>query len=393
MNDPRSQADTLLRGAVDALPKGRLAEQLEAGKPLRVKLGIDPTTADIHLGHVVVLNKLRAFQDAGHLVVLIVGDYTARVGDPSGRSEERPVLSAEEIEANAETYREQAFKVLDPDRVELRHNSEWLEMTSGELFSLIRHFTVARLLEREDFAQRMRNEQPISALELLYPVLQGYDSVAVDADVELGGSDQTFNLLFARDVQTALGRPAQSILTMPLLVGTDGTRKMSKSFGNYVGVTDPPEEMFGRLMSVPDSALEQYCLLLLGEDLAPGRHPGEAKRELARRIVDRFLGEGAGLPAEEAFDRVHVRHEVPEDVEEVAITVDSATEVHLPAVLADAFGISRSEARRLIDQGGVKVDGDQLATGRLDVPAGQLDGAILQVGRRRFRRVRLGSGH
>ncbi len=392
MNDPRSQADTLLRGAVDALPKGRLAEQLEAGKPLRVKLGIDPTTADIHLGHVVVLNKLRAFQDAGHLVVLIVGDYTARVGDPSGRSEERPVLSAEEIEANAETYREQAFKVLDPDRVELRHNSEWLEMPSGELFSIIRHFTVARLLEREDFAQRMRNEQPISALELLYPVLQGYDSVAVDADVELGGSDQTFNLLFARDVQAALGRPSQSILTMPLLVGTDGTRKMSKSFGNYVAVTDPPEQMFGRLMSVPDTALEQYYLLLLDDDLAPDRHPGEAKRELAGRIVDRFWGDGAGLAAEEAFDRVHVRREVPEDVEEVAITVDSATEVHLPAVLADAFGISRSEARRLIDQGGVKVDGDQLATGRLDVPAGQLDGAILQVGRRRFRRVRVGSG-
>jgi tyrosyl-tRNA synthetase len=393
LNDPRSQADTLLRGAVEALPEGRLAEQLATGKPLRVKLGIDPTSSDIHLGHFVVLNKLRAFQEAGHLVVLIVGDYTARVGDPSGRSDERPVLSAEEIEANAASYREQAFKVLDPDRVELRHNSEWLEMPSGELFSLVRNFTVARLLEREDFAQRMRSEQPISALELLYPVLQGYDSVAVEADVELGGTDQTFNLLFARDVQGALGMKPQSVLTMPLLVGTDGTRKMSKSLGNYVGVTDSPEEMFGRLMSVPDEALEQYYLLLLDEDVDAGRHPGEAKRELARRLVDRFCGEGAGAAAEEAFDRVHVRHEVPEEIEEVAVTVDGGSEVHLPAVLADAFGISRSEARRLIDQGGVRVDGNEVVAGRLDVPAAQLDGAILQLGRRRFRRVRVGSRH
>jgi tyrosyl-tRNA synthetase len=380
-----------MRGAVEALPKGRLAEQLEAGRPLRVKLGIDPTTADIHLGHCVVLNKLRAFQDAGHLVVLIVGDYTARVGDPSGRSGERPVLSPEEIEENARTYREQAFKVLDPDRVELRNNSEWLEMPSSELYSLIRNFTVARLLEREDFAKRMESAQPISALELLYPVLQGYDSVAVEADVELGGTDQTFNLLFARDVQAALGMVPQSVLTMPLLVGTDGTRKMSKSFDNYIGITDSPDEMFGRLMSVPDSALEEYYLLLLGEDLAPDRHPGEAKRELARRIVDRFRGEGAGPAAEEAFDRVHVRHEVPEDIEEAAVAADG-TDVHLPAVLADAFGVTRSEARRLIEQGGVRVDGEAVPGDLLDLPASDLDGAILQLGRRRFRRVRIRAG-
>jgi tyrosyl-tRNA synthetase len=391
LNDPRSPAEILLRGAVEALPKGRLAEQLEAGRPLRVKLGIDPTTADIHLGHCVVLNKLRAFQDAGHLVVLIVGDYTARVGDPSGRSDERPVLSPEEIEENARTYREQAFKILDPDRVELHHNSEWLEMPSAELYALIRNFTVARLLEREDFAKRMESAQPISALELLYPVLQGYDSVAVEADVELGGTDQTFNLLFARDVQAALGMGPQSVLTMPLLVGTDGTRKMSKSFGNYIGVTDSPDEMFGRLMSVPDSALEEYYLLLLGEDLAPDRHPGEAKRELARRIVDRFRGEGAGPAAEEAFDRVHVRHEVPEDIEEAAVAADG-TDVHLPAVLADAFGVTRSEARRLIEQGGVRVDGEAVPGDLLDLPASDLDGAILQLGRRRFRRVRIKAG-
>jgi tyrosyl-tRNA synthetase len=381
----------LLRGAVDALPEGRLAEQLEAGRPLRVKLGIDPTSSDIHLGHFVVLNKLRAFQDAGHLVVLIVGDYTARVGDPSGRSDERPVLSEEEIEANARTYREQAFKVLDPDRVELRHNSEWLEMPSGELFSLIRNFTVARLLEREDFARRMEREQPISALELLYPVLQGYDSVAVEADVELGGTDQTFNLLFARDVQTAMGMDPQSIVTMPLLVGTDGTRKMSKSFGNYVGVTDPPEEMFGRLMSIPDDALRQYYLLLLDEELDPGEPPAAAKRALARRLVERFAGDGAGSAAEEAFDRVHVRHEVPSDIEETTIALDGR-EAHLPAVLADAFGITRSEARRLIAQGGVRVDGEALPADRLDMPGSELDGAILQLGRRRFRRLRIEAG-
>jgi tyrosyl-tRNA synthetase len=356
-----------------------------------VKLGIDPTSSDIHLGHFVVLNKLRAFQDAGHLVVLIVGDYTARVGDPSGRSDERPVLSEEEIEANARTYREQAFKVLDPDRVELRHNSEWLEMPSGELFSLIRNFTVARLLEREDFARRMEREQPISALELLYPVLQGYDSVAVEADVELGGTDQTFNLLFARDVQTAMGMDPQSIVTMPLLVGTDGTRKMSKSFGNYVGVTDPPEEMFGRLMSIPDDALRQYYLLLLDEELDPSEPPAAAKRALARRLVERFAGDGAGSAAEEAFDRVHVRHEVPSDIEETTIALDGR-EAHLPAVLADAFGITRSEARRLIAQGGVRVDGEALPADRLDMPGSELDGAILQLGRRRFRRLRIEAG-
>jgi tyrosyl-tRNA synthetase len=389
LNDPRSQAETLLRGAVDALPEGRLAEQLAAGGPLRVKLGIDPTTPDIHLGHCVVLNKLRAFQDSGHLVVLIVGDYTARVGDPSGRSDERPVLTPEEIEANARTYREQAFRVLDPERVELRHNSEWLEMPSAELFALIRRFTVARLLEREDFQQRMSRAEPVSALELLYPVLQGYDSVAVDADVELGGTDQTFNLLFARDVQAALGVEPQSVLTMPLLVGTDGSRKMSKSFGNYVGVTDPPDEIFGRLMSVPDSALGEYFLLLLDEDLDPARHPGQAKRDLAQRLVDRFHGGGAGAAAEQAFDRIHVRREAPAEIDELAVRPGPEQLVHLPALLEAGFGISRSEARRLLGQGGVRIDDRVVDGDRLDLDAAELDGAVLQLGRRRFRRLRV----
>ena len=283
-------ADQLLLGAVDALPEGRLAEQLAEGRPLRLKLGVDPTSPDIHLGHCVVLNKLRAFQDAGHQVVLIIGDYTALVGDPSGRDATRPVLTESEIEANALTYQEQAFKVLDRERTELRHNSEWLEMPSGELFDLVRRTTVARLLERDDFTKRMAAGQPISTLELLYPVLQGYDSVAIEADVEFGGTDQKFNLLFGRDVQAAFGKTPQSILTMPILPGTDGKLKMSKSYDNYIGVTEPPDEMFGKLMSIPDSAMGEYYLLLLSEPLdeAPARGRGEARaRPPAHRPLPR----------------------------------------------------------------------------------------------------------
>ncbi len=391
MEASTDQLQSLLRGTVDALPAGRLAEQLESGRPLRVKLGIDPTTADIHLGHCVVLNKLRAFQDAGHTVVLIVGDYTARVGDPSGRSGERPVLTPGQIETNAATYQEQAFKVLDRERVEVRQNSEWLEMRSEEIFDLARRFTVARLLERDDFTKRMQAAQPISALELLYPVLQGYDSVAVKADVEIGGTDQTFNLLFGRDVQESFGVPAQSVLTTPLLVGTDGVRKMSKSFGNYVGVSDPPDEMFGKLMSIPDEALPEYELLLLGTPHDGDRHPAEAKRELAHRLVDRFHGEGAGARAEAHFDKVHVRREVPEDVPEIELSADEQGQVHLPEALGTAFGVSRSEARRLLAQGGVKIDEAVAPGDRLDVPAGELDGSIIQLGKRRFARVRVRS--
>ncbi len=274
--NPQVPADAarLLEGAVEALPEGRLAEQLAGDRPLRVKLGIDPTAPDIHLGHVVVLTKLRQFQDAGHVVVLIIGDYTARVGDPSGRSAERPVLTDDEIDAHARTFQEQAFRVLDPDRTEVRRNGEWLAMPSEELFRLARRFTVARLLEREEFSRRMQAEEPISILELLYPVLQGYDSVAVEADVEMGGTDQKFNLLFGRDVQESFGVPPQSVLTMPILPGTDGVRRMSKSLGNYVGVTDPPEEMFGKLMSIPDDAMGQYYQLLLYEPRRRGAPSG-----------------------------------------------------------------------------------------------------------------------
>jgi tyrosyl-tRNA synthetase len=378
--------DKLLTGAVDVLPQGRLAEQLAAGRPLRVKFGVDPTSPDIHLGHTVVLNKLRAFQDAGHTVVLIIGDYTSRVGDPSGRDATRPVLSPEEIEANARTYQDQAFTVLDRERTELRRNSEWLAMQSDELFELIRRFTVARLLERDDFSRRMADAQPISVLELLYPVLQGYDSVAVEADVELGATDQKFNLLFGRDVQEAHGQAPQSILTVPILPGTDGVRKMSKSYDNYVGVTDPPQEMFGKLMSIPDLVMGDYYLLLLGEELDLGRHPGEAKRELARRLVDRFHGEGAGAEAEAGFDQVHVRRELPDEIPVARLEAGDGP-VHLPALIAGEFGLSSSEARRLIEQGGVKLDGEVVAPGVLDLPAERLAGSVLQVGKRRFRRL------
>ncbi|HEX5988734.1 MAG TPA: tyrosine--tRNA ligase [Solirubrobacterales bacterium] len=380
----------LRRNAVDVLPEGRLEEQLQGGRPLRVKLGIDPTTADIHLGHTVVLEKLAEFQREGHQVVLIIGDFTAQVGDPSGRSATRPVPTAAEIEANAATYQEQAFKILDREKTEVRRNSEWLRMEPEALLGLLAQTTVARLLERDDFQKRMAAAQPIAALELLYPLLQGYDSVAIEADLELGGTDQKFNLLFGRDVQTAYGQPPQSIMTLPILVGTDGVQKMSKSLGNYVGVTDPPEEMFGKLMSIPDEAMDEYYRLLLGEE-KPGAPPNEAKRELGRRIVDRFHGEGAGAGAEEHFNRVHVKHEVPEDIPEVELDeyrADGNGLVHLPRLISGAFGVSSSEGRRLIQQGGVKLDGDPVPAEPLDLEAASLDGRVLQVGKRRFCRLR-----
>jgi tyrosyl-tRNA synthetase len=380
----------LTRNAVDCLPEGALAERLaeaaRAGRPLRVKLGIDPTAPDIHLGFVVVLQKLREFQDLGHTVVLIVGDYTARVGDPSGRSSTRPVLSGAEIDANAETFRRQALRVLSAERLEVRRNGEWLDMAAEDLFALMRTTTVARILERDDFAKRWAAHAPISMLELLYPLLQGYDSVAVEADVELGGTDQKFNLLLGRDVQAAYGRPEQVILTMPILVGTDGERKMSKSLGNYVGVTDPPEEMYGKILSLPDAALGEWYRLLLDEEVPAGATPRDAKRALARRIVARFWSEEAAREAEAHFDQVFVDREIPEDVPEVAFAPADGT-VHLPALVAAAFGGSRSEARRLVAQGGVKVDGEPVSA--LDVPPDAVDGRVLQAGKRRFARVRL----
>jgi tyrosyl-tRNA synthetase len=383
---PASDAELLLRNAVDALPAGELERKLEEGRPLRVKLGIDPTAPDIHLGHTVVLRKLREFQDLGHVVVLIIGDYTARVGDPSGRSAARPVLSGEEIDRNAESFQRQAFTVLDPDRTEVRRNGEWLDMPMEELFRLARTSTVAQLLERDDFAKRYREGTPISILELLYPLLQGYDSVQVRSDVELGGTDQLFNLLLAREIQKAYGVPPQVALTMPILPGTDGLARMAKSAGNYIGVTEPAEEVFGKAMSIPDAAMPVWYELLLDDPYDLEAPPVQSKRALARALAARLAGETAAAEAEGRFDRVHVAHEMPDDIEDFALPPDDV--VHLPAVLADAFGVSRSEARRLLAQGGVKLDGDPLPGGELDVPAERLDGRVAQLGRRRFKRFR-----
>lgn len=381
--------------AVDSLPTGTLAEKLSSacaqGRPLRVKLGIDPTARDIHLGHAVVLRKLREFQDAGHLVVLIIGDYTARVGDPSGRSTLRPMLSESEIEANAATFQQQALKILDSSsaRLEVRRNGEWLDMSMVDLLALVRTTTVAQILEREDFAKRWSASEPISMLELLYPLLQGYDSVAIQADVELGGTDQKFNLLLGRDVQRAYAQAEQAIMTMPILVGTDGTRKMSKSLGNHIGVTDSPDEMYGKTLSIPDEAMGEYYRLLLGRELDGELSPREAKRELARELVSWLHSPEEALQAERAFDRVFVQHGAPDQIDELVFEAPDGV-VHLPGLMADAFGTSRSEARRLIDQGGVSLDEQALAAGEHDLPVERLDGAVLRVGKRRFRRLRAG---
>jgi tyrosyl-tRNA synthetase len=383
---PARAAAWLSRNAVDCLPDGALEAKLKLGRPLRVKLGIDPTAPDIHLGFTVVLQKMREFQDAGHTVVLIIGDGTARVGDPSGRSATRPLLTDDEIRSNAGTFQEQALKVLDPDRLEVRFNSEWLEMSMPELFRLLATTTVAHIIERDDFAKRLAAGTPVSMLELLYPLLQGYDSVAVRADVELGGTDQRFNLLLGRDIQRAYGQAEQVIMTMPLLTGTEGERKMSKSLGNYIGVTEPPSEMYGKTLSIPDESLPSWYSLLAGSEAPRELSPRDSKRALARLLVERFHGAEDALAAQEAFDRVHVRHELPADVPDVNFTATDQV-VHLPALLAQAFGISTSEARRALAQGAVKLNGETMSSTELDLPATAVDGGVVQMGKRRFARI------
>ena len=393
MPNAHDAAALLSANAVDSLPAGALAEKLAGaaakGRQLRVKLGIDPTAPDIHLGHAVVLRKLREFQDAGHLVVLIIGDYTARVGDPSGRSTLRPMLSGEEIEANAATFQEQALKILDasPERLEVRRNGEWLDMAIVDLLALVRTTTVAQLLERDDFAKRWQASEPISVLELLYPLLQAYDSVAVRADVELGGTDQKFNLLLGRDIQRAYGQPEQSILTMPILVGTDGHKKMSKSLGNHIGITDEPAEIYGKTLSIPDEAMAEYYRLLLGRKLDGEVTPRDAKRELAREIAGWLHSPAEAQEAERQFDRVFVQGSAPLEIEELQVPSGDGV-VQMPGLIADAFGLSRSEARRLIDQGGVSLDEQPLAAGEYELAPQRLDGTVLRVGKRRFRRLR-----
>ena len=392
MASPASDAAFLARNAAESLPAGglqrRLQEAADAGRPLRVKLGLDPTAPDIHLGHTVVLQKLREFQDLGHRVVLIVGDYTARVGDPSGRSDTRPVLTGAEIDANARTYEAQAARILrtDADSYEVRSNGEWLDMPMEDLFRLTRTTTVAQLLDREDFATRYAAGAPISVLELLYPLMQGFDSVAITADVELGGTDQTFNLLLGRDIQRSYGVPEQVVLTLPILPGLDGTEKMSKSKGNHIGITEAPEEMYGKTMSLPDAAMPVWFELLAIEPPADGTGPRDRKRALARGIVTRFHGDDAAAAAEAHFDTVFVQHELPEDIPDAAVPVADGV-VHLPAALAAAFGMTRSEARRVLAQGGVRLDGEVLPGEPLDVAPEVVEGRVVQVGRRRFARL------
>jgi tyrosyl-tRNA synthetase len=373
----------LTRNAVHVLPDGALEAKLALGRPLRVKLGIDPTGPDIHIGFAVVLRRLAAFQREGHVAVLIVGDYTARIGDPSGRSQERRVLPDEVLDRNAQLFAEQAYRILDRERTELRFNGEWLgALDYAELVRLTRTGTVAQLLERDDFGKRFRNAEPISVSELLYPFAQGYDSVAVQADVEVGGTDQLYNLLMGRDVMATYGQEPQTVITYELLVGTDGVDKMSKSQGNYVGIDDAPEEQFGRVMSIPDSALDQWWRLCLDREPREGE-PMKSKLALARGIVELYHGGDAAAAAEKHFTRVVREGQAPAEVPEA--TIPKGDPVHLPALLASQFGLSTSEARRLIAQGGVKVDGE--VVGDLDVPRSRLAGALLQAGKRRFVRL------
>jgi tyrosyl-tRNA synthetase len=376
---------TPTRHAVHVLPEGGLDAKLKQGRPLRVKLGVDPTSPDVHLGFAVVLDRLREWQDAGHVVVLIVGDYTARIGDPSGRSSERPVLPDEELDANARRFAEQAFRILDRDKTEVRLNGEWLaKLSFAEVVRLTRMLTVSRLLERDDFAKRFAAQEPISLSELLYPPMQAYDSVAIDADVEIGGTDQLYNLLTGRDVMERYGKEPQIVVTYPLLVGLDGEEKMSKSRGNYIGILEPPEEIFGKTMSIPDTALRQWWELVAGGGPHPD-DPLEWKLELARRITGRWHGEDGARAGEEHFTRVVRRHEAPAEVPEATVSPANGS-VYLPAALQEVFGSSGSHWRRQIDQGGVKIDGEP--AGGYDIDAARIDGAVVQAGKRSFVRFR-----
>jgi tyrosyl-tRNA synthetase len=377
--------EDLTRNAVDVLPAGGLEQKLAKGRPLRVKLGIDVTSPDIHVGRGIPLQRMRAFQDEGHTGVLIVGDYTTRIGDPSGRSAERPILSDEEIDRNARSYVDQALQILDPERTEVRFNGEWLSrLTFADVVRLTRTLTVARLLERDDFAKRFGTQQPISVSELLYPLMQAYDSVAIEADVELGGTDQLYNLLAGREVMQAYGLEPQVVLTTPLLLSWDG-EKMSSSVGNNIPLTMAPEEQFGRTMRIPDSMLGDWYRLVWQRELPADADPMAAKLALARFLVERSHGPDAADAAEAHFTRVVREGGAPEDVPEAALPPDDP--VHLPRVLADTgLAPTTSEARRLIAQGAVRIDGEP--TLELDIPRARLRDALVQAGKRRFVRLR-----
>jgi len=397
--DIRTEVDKQLaaieKNAETLLPRDELARKIERSlrheRPLRAKLGIDPSASQLTLGHAVVLRKLRTFQDLGHTAVLVVGDFTRRIGDPSGKSKTREPMSPEEIERNMRTYREQAFRILDPQNAEIRYNSEWLEkLTLAQVVGLTARYTVARMLEREDFQRRFRDGSAIAIMEFLYPLAQAYDSVAVRADVELGGSDQRFNLLIGRDIQEAYGQDPQAILTMPLLIGTDGTFAMSQSRGNYIGVAEEPEEQFGKLMSLPDALMPQYCQLLTDtpwEGLA-ALHPKEAKKRLAWNLVTWLHGEEGAERGQAHFERVFEDEQPPEEMPEVRVTdlLDSQRTVNIVDLLVEAgMAPSRSEARRLVEGGAVELDGERVAS-----PRGRValrPGAVLRAGKLRFARL------
>lgn len=396
MRPAEEQLHIIKSGIADLVPEKALLDKLAKGVPLRVKLGVDPTAPDLHLGHAVPLRKLRQFQDLGHQVVLIIGDFTAFIGDPSGRNSTRPPLTREQIDANAQTYVEQAFKILDRERTEMRRNSEWLdELGFADLLRLTSRFTVARILERDDFSKRYRDGVGISLHEFLYPVAQAYDSVAIEADVELGGTDQLFNLLAGRELMEKSGMEPQVALTLPLLEGTDGVQKMSKSYGNYVGLTDEPADMFGKVMSVPDALMVKYYRLCTAEPvdeidrleaaLAGGdADPNATKRRLGRLIVDMYHP-GQGSDAESAFDRVFKEHRAPESVDSVVVQLDE--EVYVPGLLvALGLAVSTGEARRLIDGGGVRIDGEPLVAGVYNLARACVENRVVQVGKRRFAR-------
>jgi tyrosyl-tRNA synthetase len=395
-DDVARHLDVFRRGADELLVETELAQKLARGKPLRIKLGLDPTAPDIHLGHTVVLNKLRQAQDLGHQVIFLIGDFTSMIGDPSGRNATRPPLTREQIVENAKTYHAQASKVLDPARTEIRYNSEWCEpLGAAGMIRLASHYTVARMLERDDFAKRFRASQPIAVHEFLYPLMQGYDSVALEADLELGGTDQKFNLLVGREMQKDFGQEPQCILTMPLLEGLDGVEKMSKSKGNYVGINDPAGEMFGKVMSISDDLMWRWYPLVsfrapaaierLQEETAAGRNPREAKVALAKEIVARFHSATAADAAEAEFDARFRGGAMPESMPEV--TIETAGTGIAIANLAKQAGVvdSTSEALRLIAQRGLKVDGDVVADRSRLVAAGTT--VVVQAGKRRFARV------
>ena len=394
------QLARLTRGAEHVVPLEDLKARLAEDRPLRVKLGVDPTARDITLGWAVPLRKLRAFQDEGHTAVLIMGDFTARIGDPSGKSETRPQLSVEQVMANAEACVTQLMDILATENLEVRYNSEWLEpLGLSDLLKLTANYTVAQMLERDDFSKRYAENRPIALSEFMYPLMQSYDSVAIECDVELGGTDQLFNLLVGRDMQRAYGQRPQIALTMPLLVGTDGVQKMSQSLGNYIGIREAPEEIFGKTMSIPDDLVEQWGLLAAGmtdDQLsevrslveAGGPKAGDAKRAVARAIIGIYHGDSAATEAEAAFDKLFKQHDVPDDMAESTIPDAAKVEggVSVPVLLAElGLASSRTEARRLIQQGGIKVDGSAISDEV--VPGESLVGKVIQVGKRRFIRI------